>query len=627
MEDLVVSVGADITGFLSKIDAAKAKVGQLTENQEGLKNVIKDLNTSLRLNEKELTNATVKLQKLNTSSKDGQTAAANLRKEIAVLATNSKVLSTELNVAKTSLANTTTQLKAATTNLKEAEKSTGGFGGAAQKAFSLLRNVANILPGVGIAGLLAFAIDPITKYVSKLFEAQGATKALEETQKAYEKTAVETATAVNDVRAAFELAKQGVISKKDALKEYNDKLGDALGHTNSLIEAEKIVAQKADIFIKVTGLKAQAMALFAEAAKETVRGLTADTKDQLSTFDKGLAGVKLFFGGYGDAATSALKAQVKGEEEVRKETAKTSKEIQKQGEELFKQAAVLAKAAGIKLEFSDPPKIEKAKKGLKEVEKIFRNIVHLANEPITIPEINVGNVAPLSSQQIQDMLSSADAAAKLAGARIAEKIRESFGENISAALNDMNAQIAEGIGQSIGDALSGKGDFAKELFGSIFQTLGNALQQLGKVAIQTGIGIKAIKAAFKTLNPIVAIAAGVSLIALGAIIKNSVGSVARFATGGFVSGPGGPKSDSIPARLSNGEYVMSASTVSRFGKSFFDMINGGGSPRNGGFADGGSVTGSIGGAQLITVQVVGRMRGKDIYFTNIRAGETIGRNG
>lgn len=202
-----------------------------------------------------------------------------------------------------------------------------------------------------------------------------------------------------------------------------------------------------------------------------------------------------------------------------------------------------------------------------------------------------------------------------------------FNVQVSDVLNTMMSDIASGIGQSIGDALSGKGDFAKELFTSIFQTLGNALQQLGKVAIETGIGIKAIKAAFKTLNPFVAIAAGVGLIALGAIIKNSVGNAAKFATGGFVSGPGSSTSDSINARLSRGEYVIKADSVTKYGKSFFDMINGGSFSRNNNYAAGGMVSGNIGGGQLITVEVVGNIRGNDIFIANKRAGLKIGRNG
>jgi TP901 family phage tail tape measure protein len=48
-----------------------------------------------------------------------------------------------------------------------------------------------------------------------------------------------------------------------------------------------------------------------------------------------------------------------------------------------------------------------------------------------------------------------------------------------------------------------------------------------------------------------------------------------FRSGGFVSGPGTATSDSVPAMLSNGEYVIRASSVNKFGESFLDNINAG----------------------------------------------------
>jgi TP901 family phage tail tape measure protein len=62
------------------------------------------------------------------------------------------------------------------------------------------------------------------------------------------------------------------------------------------------------------------------------------------------------------------------------------------------------------------------------------------------------------------------------------------------------------------------------------------------------------------------------------------------ADGGYISGPGTATSDSIPALLSNGEYVIKAASVSKFGKNFLDAINAGNLP---GFKKGGAVLGSI----------------------------------
>lgn len=59
-----------------------------------------------------------------------------------------------------------------------------------------------------------------------------------------------------------------------------------------------------------------------------------------------------------------------------------------------------------------------------------------------------------------------------------------------------------------------------------------------------------------------------------------------FASGGHIKGPGTGTSDSILARLSNGEYVLRAAAVKRYGTRLLDDINGLRLPK---FADGGLV--------------------------------------
>ncbi|WP_313484306.1 tape measure protein [Pseudomonas sp.] len=61
---------------------------------------------------------------------------------------------------------------------------------------------------------------------------------------------------------------------------------------------------------------------------------------------------------------------------------------------------------------------------------------------------------------------------------------------------------------------------------------------------------------------------------------------AGYATGGYISGPGTGTSDSIIARLSNGEYVMTAESVRMFGTGLLDQMNAGRIPA---FAAGGPV--------------------------------------
>jgi len=75
---------------------------------------------------------------------------------------------------------------------------------------------------------------------------------------------------------------------------------------------------------------------------------------------------------------------------------------------------------------------------------------------------------------------------------------------------------------------------------------------------------------------------------------------ANYATGGYVRGPGSNTSDSIPANLSNGEFVMNAKAVRKYGVGMMNMMNQGKMP---GFAMGGVVGAATGGGST-TVQVI-----------------------
>lgn len=73
-----------------------------------------------------------------------------------------------------------------------------------------------------------------------------------------------------------------------------------------------------------------------------------------------------------------------------------------------------------------------------------------------------------------------------------------------------------------------------------------------------------------------------------------------FATGGYIAGPGTGTSDSIPAYLSNGEYVLTADAVQNVGLPLLDAVNSG---RVGHFATGGLVRANGSGSKGTAVPV------------------------
>jgi hypothetical protein len=121
---------------------------------------------------------------------------------------------------------------------------------------------------------------------------------------------------------------------------------------------------------------------------------------------------------------------------------------------------------------------------------------------------------------------------------------------LAVALADFNARAGEiiqgaiadtfaGLGSAIGDALANGGSVLQSIGASLLDSLGNLLVQMGKMAIQVGVGLLAIKTALKSLNPAVAIGAGVALIALGSFFSSKSRSLAGSSGGGGTSGATG----------------------------------------------------------------------------------------
>lgn len=122
--------------------------------------------------------------------------------------------------------------------------------------------------------------------------------------------------------------------------------------------------------------------------------------------------------------------------------------------------------------------------------------------------------------------------------------------------------------EAIGGYMSGLAEIAGA-FEEDSKTMAKAskILALGEVAIQTGVAIaKGVAAAQSMPFPknIAAVVTTITQVMTNIATATKSIKSAKFAEGGVVRGSGTATSDSIPARLSNGESVMTAATTSMF---------------------------------------------------------------
>ena len=229
-------------------------------------------------------------------------------------------------------------------------------------AFSTLRG-AIISTGIGalVVGL-GILIANFDKVKTALGFATVAQQAYNDTLEDYQggaKTAIEK---TNQVRAAFDNAKAGVLSKKEALDIYNTTLGDTLGKAKNLEQAEDLYNKKAGVYIQIMGLKAQANALFAKSADEAAKGIVAANEDNVGLFDKFKSAVLLQIGSVAGATTTIAEGQKKGTALATENAKKNSEALYQEGLKLGTQAEKLERDNAITITDIKEKSVAKVKK-------------------------------------------------------------------------------------------------------------------------------------------------------------------------------------------------------------------------------------------------------------------------
>ena len=165
--------------------------------------------------------------------------------------------------------------------------------------------------------------------------------------------------------------------------------------------------------------------------------------------------------------------------------------------------------------------------------------------------------------------------AKLLGMDAAALRGASAMEKVNGIISDMASNSIILLGENIGKALGGEN---VDLFGGFLELLSSGLQDIGKALIVYGAAMDAFKKAFK--NPYAAIAAGIALVAAGALLKSKINktsggssggqtrNIPAFANGGIISGPTMGLMGEYPGAKSNPEVVAPLDKLK-------DMLGGG----------------------------------------------------
>lgn len=194
---------------------------------------------------------------------------------------------------------------------------------------------------------------------------------------------------------------------------------------------------------------------------------------------------------------------------------------------------------------------------------------------------NFDGLSPKAREQATAMLALADAQAKASAQ--SEQLRASQ-DRIRQSFDDVKSMGKDAVSGFISDLRDGK---------SAADALSNALDRITDKLIDM-----AINSAFDSLFS--GSSGGGGLLSLFGLGKKD-GGIIKAATGGMISGPGGPRSDSIPTLLSDGEFVVNAAATSR-NRALLEAINSGRvlARANGGMiarmASGGPVLRSAGGS-------------------------------
>lgn len=454
------------------------------------------------------------------------------------------------------------------------------------KSLGLLRNIAYVLPGIGIAGILG----GLSSLVISLFEGGKASKFLQEQLQKLSEGVAEQAVKLTSLVGIVGNVNASYKDKDNALKAINQEYKSYIANLGiEQVTAENIAVAYNKIIDSllrqavVKGLQEQITAevektakvvlqfqLAEEKRKQASEKATDQAKSQLTVDQQVAKAMERKNAVVRDGFIAQTQANASIDAAFKKE-ATFENQLAKVRQELIDSLKPLLALTtsfddlGIALDKPKVLKIEQAFKLIKipdfsdiEIGVKFSTIAldetklteGLFKEPVTVPiEFRFDKLDPIAAKKLEDQTKAAI-------------------DNINNIIQSLAVDELANVGELIGEAFAG-GDINKA-FQAFASTLGTAIQAIGKQLIAIGVAAALANEALKTLftgpgGALLAIGAGIALVAAGAALKTALTKgIPGRATGGPVGagmpywvGEGGKKEMFIPS--TSGKIVPSNS--------------------------------------------------------------------
>jgi hypothetical protein len=544
---LEVQIGADISDFEKKIKEVEFDIKELSKVK--LDRLKLGLDTS-EINA-QIKDAKANLNGLKTAVKDtGQTFSGMAPK----VANGSNALMQFSRIAQDApygiigIGNNITATVEAFGHLKNSTGSTGGalkaLGQSIVGSGGILLGVSLLTTGLTYLAQSGLSIGDIFDKITGNFDEFGAAL-----KKANEEAVKNSASEISGLNALVNTAKDVNVSMRDRLTAVNELQKSYPGYFGNLSKEQILNGDVATAVKGVTDAliaKAKAQAYTGELVKLSQEEFKLEEErikllEKQKALQKGLVEISKNVSSGAGQGIAGLRS---GLESVNQELQKNQNELDKnaQAQDKWNKRIYESVSASIRLKeeiakpvktFNTPqvsgiPKIEPIKDlfDVKKLESYTGEIDKFGNKIKELPSI------------IKGSLGLAREAIRTGNEEMILALQE-FNARATDIINGSIASAFAGIGEAIGNALASGGSVLEAVGLSLLDSLGSLLVQMGKMAIQVGVGLLAIKTALKSLNPAVAIGAGVALVALGSFFSSKSKSLSGSIGGGGASSSSG----------------------------------------------------------------------------------------